>query len=109
MICKNKRRSTTVPEEISLELYHHMARLTWLIQEYQCLVKKVIRTNTENLVEVGLFVTSLIHFVLFIQIQKNNFIISFFTLINFIYIIMCVYIHHMYTFCLKLNKANNVI
>ena len=32
--------------------------------------KKVIKTNTENSVEVELFVTSLIHLVLFIQIQS---------------------------------------
>ena len=30
--------------------------------------KKVLMTNTENSVELGLFVTSLIHLVLFIQI-----------------------------------------
>ena len=61
MTRKNKHRSTTVLEEILVDLHHHIARLTWLIQEYLYLIKKVIRTNTENLVEVGLFVTSLIH------------------------------------------------
>ena len=72
MTCKNKHRPTTVLEEISLDLHHHIARLAWLIQEYLFLVKKVTRTNTENSVEVGLFVTSLIHLVLFIQIQNNS-------------------------------------
>ena len=72
MTCKNKHRSTTVLEEILLDLHHHIARLAWLIQEYLFLVKKVTRTNTENSVEVGLFVTSLIHLVLFIQIQSNR-------------------------------------
>ena len=72
MTCKNKHRSTTVLEEILLDLHHHIARLAWLIQEYLFLVKKVTRTNTENSVEVGLFVTSLIHLVLFIQIQSNS-------------------------------------
>ena len=72
MACKNKHRSTTVLEEILLDLHHHIARLAWLIQEYLFLVKKVTRTNTENSVEVGLFVLSLIHLVLFIQIQDNS-------------------------------------
>ena len=72
MACKNKHRSTTVLEEILLDLHHHIARLAWLIQEYLFLVKKVTRTNTENSIEVGLFVTSLIHLVLFIQIQNNS-------------------------------------
>ena len=72
MTCKNKHRSTAVLEEILLDLHHHIARLAWLIQEYLFLVKKVTRTNTENSVEVGLFVTSLIHLVLFIQIQSNS-------------------------------------
>ena len=61
MTCKNKHRSTTVLEEILLDLHHHIARLAWLIQEYLFLVKKVTRTNTENSVEVGLFVPSLTH------------------------------------------------
>ena len=74
-----------------------MARLTWLIQEYQCLVKKVIRTNTENSVEVGLFATSLIHFVLFIQIQKNSFITSFFYSYKFyLYHNVCIYTSYVY-------------
>ena len=30
----NKHRSTTVLEEIILDLHHHIARLAWLIQEY---------------------------------------------------------------------------
>ena len=46
--CKNKYRSTTVLEEILLDLHHHIARLAWLIQEYLFLVKKLIRTSTEN-------------------------------------------------------------
>ena len=48
MACKNKRRSTTVLEEILLDLHPLIARLSWLIQEYLFLVKKVIKTNTEN-------------------------------------------------------------
>ena len=70
----NKHRSTTVLEEILLDPHHHIARLAWLIQEYLFLVKKVIRTNTENSVEVGLFVPSIsfTHLVLFIQIQSNS-------------------------------------
>ena len=56
MTCKNKHRSTTVLEKILLDLHHHIARLAWLIQKYIFLVKKVIRTNTENSEEVGLFV-----------------------------------------------------
>ena len=59
-------------EKTLLDLHHHIARLAWLIQEYLFLVKKVTRTNTENSAEVGLFVTSLIHLVLFIQIQSNS-------------------------------------
>ena len=38
MTCKNKHISTTVLEEILLDL-HHLARLAWLIQEYLILVK----------------------------------------------------------------------
>ena len=72
---------------ILLNLHHPIASLASLIQEYLCLVWKLIRTNTENSVEVGLFVTSLIHsfsfvysnshhsfthLVLFIQIQSNT-------------------------------------
>ena len=48
MACKNKHRSTTVLEEILLDLHCHIATLAWLIQKYLFLVKKVIRTNTEN-------------------------------------------------------------
>ena len=75
----------------------HIARLVWLIQEYLFLVKKVIRTNTENSVEVGLFVPSIsfTHLVLFIQIQSNSWP-------SYMKISKCVYIH-MYTFCLKLK------
>ena len=51
---------TTVLEDDLLYLHYHIARLAWLIQEYLFLVK-VIRTNTKKSVEVGLFVTSLIH------------------------------------------------
>ena len=40
MKCKNNHRSTTVLEEILLDLHHHIARLAWLIQEYLFLVKK---------------------------------------------------------------------
>ena len=40
MACKNKHRSTTVLEEILLDLHHHIARLAWLMQEYLFLVKK---------------------------------------------------------------------
>ena len=58
---KNKRRSTTVSEQLLLDLDHHIDKIAWLIKEYQFLVKKVIRTTTENLVEVGLLVPSLIH------------------------------------------------
>ena len=62
MTRKNKRRSTTILEEILLDFHHHVSRLEWLIQEYLFLVEKVIRTNTENSLEVaGLFITSLIH------------------------------------------------
>ena len=39
MTCKGKHRSTTVLEEISLDLHHDIARLAWLIQEYLFLVK----------------------------------------------------------------------
>ena len=31
MTCKNKHRSTTVLEEVLLDLHHHIARLAWLI------------------------------------------------------------------------------
>ena len=58
--------STTVLEEILLELHHHIAKSAWLTQKY--LRKKVIKTITENSVEVGLFATSvtqLIQFCLF--------------------------------------------
>ena len=34
MTCKNKHRSTTVLEEISIHLDYHVARLTWLSQEH---------------------------------------------------------------------------
>ena len=62
MTCKNKRRSTTIVEEILLDFHHHVATLAWLIQEYLFLVEKVTRTNTENSLEVaGLFVTLLIY------------------------------------------------
>ena len=61
MTCKNKRRSTTVSEQLLLDLDHHIDKIAWLIKEYQFLVKKVTRTTTENLVEVGLLVPSLIH------------------------------------------------
>ena len=40
MTCKNKHRSTTLLEEILLDLHHHIAKLAWLIQEYLLLVKK---------------------------------------------------------------------
>ena len=40
MTCKNKHRSTTVIEDILLDLHHDIARLAWLIQEYLLLVKK---------------------------------------------------------------------
>ena len=40
MTWKNKHRSTTAFEEISLDLRHHVARLAWLIQKYLFLVKK---------------------------------------------------------------------
>ena len=53
---QKKHRSTTVLEEILLDLNHHLARLAWLIKEY-FFSKKVTRTITENLAEVGLFVT----------------------------------------------------
>ena len=61
MTNKNKCRSTTVLEEILLDLHHPLARLAWLIQEYLFFSKKVITADTENSVEVGLFITSLIH------------------------------------------------
>ena len=54
---QKKHRSTTVLEEILLDLNHHLARLAWLIKEYLFFSKKVTRTITENLAEVGLFVT----------------------------------------------------
>ena len=60
--------------------------------------KKVIRTNTENSVEVGLFLTSLIHSFSFVYSYK-------FYLYQYVHIHI-VYIH--VTFCLKLKKANNV-
>ena len=69
MKCKNKQRSTTVLQEILLDLHHHLARLAWLIQKY-IFSKKVIMSNTENSVQVGLFVTSLIH--LFSFIYSNS-------------------------------------
>ena len=56
MTYKNKHRSSTVLEEILLDLHHHLVRLAWLTKEYLFLV---IRTNPENSVEGGLFVTSL--------------------------------------------------
>ena len=56
MTCKNKHRSTTVLEEILLDLHLSMAN-----PRISIFSKKVIRTNTENSVEVGLIVTSLIH------------------------------------------------
>ena len=37
---QKKHRSTTVLEEILLEVHHHPARLAWLIQEYLFSVKK---------------------------------------------------------------------
>ena len=40
MTCKNKHRSTTLLEEILLDLHYHIAKLAWLIQEYLLLVKK---------------------------------------------------------------------
>ena len=40
MTCKNKHKSTTVFEEILLDLHHHIAWLAWLIQGYVFLVKK---------------------------------------------------------------------
>ena len=43
MACKNKHRSTTVLEEILLDIHHHIARLAWLIQEYLFLVKNESR------------------------------------------------------------------
>ena len=55
MTCKKKHRSSKVPGEILLDLHHDIARLAWVIQEYLFFVKKVIRTNTENSVEVELF------------------------------------------------------
>ena len=39
MTHKNKPRSTTVLEEILLEIHHHIVRLARLIQEYLFLVK----------------------------------------------------------------------
>ena len=52
--------TTVLEDDDLLYLHYHIARLAWLIQEYLFLVK-VIRTNTKKSVEVGLFVTSLIH------------------------------------------------
>ena len=74
MTCKSKHSTVNYSsEEISLELSHHIiARLAWLIQQYVFLVKKILRTNTENSVDGGLFVTSLIHLVLFIEIERNS-------------------------------------
>ena len=58
MTCKNKLRSSTVLEYNFFDLHHYIARLDWLIQEYLFLVKKyIIRTNTENSVEVELSLT----------------------------------------------------
>ena len=57
--------------EILLDLHHHIARLAWLIQEYLFLVKKVIRTNTEHSVELGLFAPSLIHSFSFVYSNSN--------------------------------------
>ena len=53
---QKQHRSNTVLEKILLDLHHHIARLAWPIQKCIFLVKKVIRTNTENSEEVGLFV-----------------------------------------------------
>ena len=69
---KNKHRSITVLEEISLDLHYHIGRLACLKPRVSIFIKKVIRANTEISVEVGLFVTLLIHLVLFIQIQRNR-------------------------------------
>ena len=38
--CKKNHRSTSVLQEILLDLYHHKARLAWLLQEYLFLVKR---------------------------------------------------------------------
>ena len=37
---QEKHRSTTLPEEILLDLHHHLARLAWLVQEKFISVKK---------------------------------------------------------------------
>ena len=51
--------------------------------------KKVIRTNTENSVEVGLFVPSLIHSFSFVYSNSKKWLTSFFTCKKFTYIKMC--------------------
>ena len=56
MTCKNKHRLVTVLEEISLDLHCHIASMT--NPRMSIFSRKVIRTNTESSVEVGLFVTT---------------------------------------------------
>ena len=103
MICKNKHRPTA---QYLKKLYHyHVAGLAWLLQEYLFLVKKQ-QGNTENSVEIELFVTSsithsLIQFCLFkLKIIADQ---HFFTLLNFICINMCIL--YMYLFALNEKKA----
>ena len=57
---QKKHRSTTVLEEILLELHYHLPRLAWQIQEHILLVRK----------ESGLTLCYISHLVLFIQIKK---------------------------------------
>ena len=73
MTWKNKHWLTTVFEGTLFDLYHHIARLAWLIQEYLAIFsKKVIRINTENSVEVRTLCHITTHLVLFIQVQSNS-------------------------------------
>ena len=88
MTCKNKHRSTTVLEEILLYLYQHIySQIRMANPRIYIFSKKVIRTNTENSVEVCLchIIHSLIQFCL---LKFKVVADQFFTLINFIYINM---------------------
>ena len=142
MTCKNKHRSTTILEEILLDLYHHIVRLAWLIQEYLFLVKKyIIRTHTENSVEVGRTLRHITHSQILFCLFKFRVIADqlFYCYKFYLYQHVHIYIfkkklygpflwmgfncfkatatsrrqftfyHYMYTFCLKLKKASNVI
>ena len=113
LVFKFKHRPTTVLEKILLDLHHHIARLSWLIQEYLFwLIQEYLffskKSNQDQHWKFsrGRTLCPITHLVLFIQIQTSS-MTSFlnshkFYLYQNVYIYICI-------LCLKLKMVNNVI